>query len=412
VAGTPLSPPVGFGSAGALLAGMTVQVVGTSISSPVGTGGGFSLEGVPTGAVHLRFVGSGVDASVALSPVQPGDVVSVLVIVAGAAAAVQSESRNAGGKVELEGRVESLTSADSSLVVAGWTVATNTQTIFRDGNNASKTFADLAIGQRVHVRGTLGADSVVADNILIQNTDVALPVNVNGIVDELTGSATSFEFLIGGRKIKGDATTVLYGDSGGSLPYSVLQDGLRVEVKGEMREGHVYAVRIHVNGAIAPEPPQDDSASVEGRLNSLDPPNPAPSSTPTLMIGSTTVKTTSNTVVQRRGDGQTMAALAVGQTVHAVGARMTDGSIVARLLQIKDDETGGAFTTEGPIGGLSGSCTTTLAFGVNGYAIVTTPATTFVPTTACADLKNGMKVEVKGVRQANNSVTATEITKK
>jgi hypothetical protein len=99
VVGTSSSSPVGYGPAGAPPAAMTVQVVGTSISSPVGPGGGFTLEGVPAGAVQLRFVGSGVDASVALSPVQAGDVVSVLVSVAGTTAAVQHESRNAGGKV-------------------------------------------------------------------------------------------------------------------------------------------------------------------------------------------------------------------------------------------------------------------------------------------------------------------------
>ena len=106
----------------------------------------------------MRFVGSGVDASVALSPVQSGDVVSVLVGVAGATATVQSESRNAGGKVELEGRVESLppTQAAETLVVAGRTVKTTAGvTVIRDGNDVTKAFTDLAVGQRVHVKGTL-----------------------------------------------------------------------------------------------------------------------------------------------------------------------------------------------------------------------------------------------------------------
>ena len=167
---------------------------------------------------------------------QPGDVVSVLVGVAGATATVQSESRNAGGKVEFEGRIESLTPAEFSLVVAGATVTTSAQTVIRDGNDAAKAFADLAIGQRVHVKGTLGVDSIVADSILIQNTNVAIPVNVNGIVDELGGTSESFDFLVDGRQIKGDETTVFFGDTG-LLGFSALKDGARVEVKGEMRDG-------------------------------------------------------------------------------------------------------------------------------------------------------------------------------
>ena len=102
-------------SAGTPLAAMAAQVVGTPLSAPVNAAGGFSLEGVPEGQVQLRFVGSGVDASVALSPLRQGDVVSLLVGVAGATATIQSESRNAGGKVELEGRIESLRRAPETL---------------------------------------------------------------------------------------------------------------------------------------------------------------------------------------------------------------------------------------------------------------------------------------------------------
>ena len=404
-------------SAGVPLAAVAAQVVGTPISSPVGSGGGFSLDGVPAGAVQLRFLGSGVDASVALSPVQSGDVVSVLVGVAGATATVQSESRNAGGKVELEGRIESLppTQAANTLVVDGRTVTTTTTTAIRDGNDAAKAFTDLAIGQRVHVKGTLGVDSIVADSILIQNTNVAIPVNVNGIVDQLSGTSASFEFLIDGRKIKGDTTTVFFGDTG-LLGFSALKNGARIEVKGEMRDGYVFAVRIHVNGSDTEEPPQDESASVEGRLESIAGTKPAL----TLEIKSsgvtTIVTTTSSTEVRRRGDVQTLDALAVGQTVHAVGTRMADKSIVARMLQIKDDEPEGAFVIEGSLGGLKGTCPV-INFGVNGYTVKTSAATKYYPDipapgAKCEDLKSGTKVEVEGKRQSDGSVLAEKVTKK
>jgi hypothetical protein len=398
-------------SAGVPLAAVAAQVAGTPISSPVGPGGGFSLDGVPAGAVQLRFVGSGVDASVALSPVQSGDVVSVLVGVAGATATVQSESRNAGGKVELEGRIELLTPTEFSLVVAGRKVTTSAQTIFRDGNDAAKAFADLAVGQRVHVKGTLGVDSIVADSVLIQNTNVAIPVNVNGIVDQLSGAAALFDFLIDGRKIKGDTTTVFFGDTG-LLGFSALKNGARVEVKGEMRDGYVFAVRIHVNGKDTEVPPQDDSASVEGTLTAMTGTTPLL----TLTVGGTTVKTTEATEVRRRGDVQTLAALAVGQTIHAVGTRLADKTIVAKMLQIKDDEPEGAFVIEGSLGGLKGTCPV-INFGVNGYTVKTSAATTYYPAVPapgakCEDLKSGIKVEVEGKRQADGSVLAEKVTKK
>ncbi len=402
-------------SAGVPLAALAAQVVGTPISAPVGAGGGFSLEGVPEGEVQLRFVGSGVDASVALSPVRPGDVVSLLVGVAGATAMVQSESRNAGGKVELEGRVESLppTQPDLTLLVAGRTVTTTAATAIRDSNGGARAFADLAIGQRVHVKGTLGVDGIVADSILIQNTITTIPVNVNGIVESLSGAAGDFTFLIGSRDIRGDATTVFYGEDGVLLTFAALVDGARVEVKGEMRDSFVFAVRIHINGPM--EPPQDDSASVEGVVTDE---SDLTADLPTLYLetkfGEVKVTTTSATVVQRRGSVVDFKALAVGQTVHAVGTRMPDKSLEARFLQIKDDATDGLFVIEGSLGGLKGACPA-FTFGVNGFSVATDAATAWVPDPApalCGDLKNGMKVEVKGDRQADGSVKATQITKK
>jgi hypothetical protein len=390
---------------------MAAQVVGTSISTPVGPGGGFVLDGVPAGPVQMRFVGSGVDASVALSPVQPGDVVSVLVGVSAATATVQSESRNAGGKVELEGRVESLppTQEAGALVVAGRTVVTSSATQIRDGSNAAKVFADLALGQRVHVRGTLTAEAISAELITIQNTNTWIPVNVNGVVDSLDKTAPPlFTFKIGSRQIKGDADTGFFGDGGVLLALDALKDGSRVEVKGEQQDGYVHALRIHINGPTTPQPPQDDSASVEGVVSELG----GSGTALTMKIGATPVTTDAQTVVQRRGDVQTLSAIAEGQIVHAVGVRQADGSLLARKLQIKDDGPEGPFVIEGSLGGLKGACPE-FTFGVNGYTVKTSTTTVFPePVATCGNLKSGMKVEVQGKRGADGTVLAETVTKK
>ena len=422
---------IGNVSAGEPLAAMAAQVVGTAISTPVGAGGGFSLDGVPAGPVQLRFVGSGVDASVGLNPVQAGDVVSVLVGVSGATATIQSESRNAGNKVELEGRVESLPPAQAAgtLIVDGRTVKTTAQTTYRDGNDATKTFADLALGQRVHVKGTLVAgppSSIEADSILIQNTNTWIPVNVNGIVAELGKTAPSagfdFTFQIGSQLIQVDANTTVFGDGDTPFELSDIKDGQRVEVKGELRNGFVYAVRIHINGPTTPQPPQDDSASVEGVVTDA---SNLTAGYPTLYLetkfGTTRVTTTSATVVQRRGSVVDFKALAVGQTVHAVGTRVNDAykTLEAKFLQIKDDEAGGLFVIEGSMGGVKGTCPA-ISFGVNGYSVFSTapsgadPGTRFVPDlpTTCDSLKSGTKVLVEGERQSDGSIKALTVTKK
>jgi hypothetical protein len=275
------------------------------------------------------------------------------------------------------------------------------------------------------VKGTLVTEpesAIAADSVLIQNTNTWIPANVNGIVEVLNTPPPSdgfdFMFQIGSRVIQGDGETTFYGDNEVPRTEEDLANGQRVEVKGELRDGFIYAVRIHINGLSGvPNPPQDDSASVEGTLTE-DPTGTEPTLTLLLdtKFGLVTVTTTSATVVQRRGSLVSLAALDKGQTIHAVGTRLSSGTIEARMLQIKDDEPDGAFVIEGSIGGLSGSCLTSRKFGINGYSIFTStvdPVTTYSPTSmTCDDLKNGMKVGVEGYRQADGTVKASKVTKK
>ena len=90
-----------------------------------------------------------------------------------------------------------------------------------------------------------------------------------------------------------------------------------------------------------------------------------------------------------------------------IGARQADHSIVAREIELEDDAPGGEFEIEGPIGGLSGSCPS-VTFSVNAFVIHTSGATTF-ENGACSTLKNGVKVQVKGTRNADGSAAATRV---
>ena len=344
--------------------------------------------------------GSGAESPSAPSP--SGNLVVASASMSGSA------SSKPGAAVEVEGRVESLVPADpgGTLIVDGRSVTATAQTAIWKGGTAC-VFADLAIGQRVHVKGTLSEGVITAGSIAIQNTNTWVPVNVNGIITALSVTSPDFVATIDGREVRGDSTTVFYGDDDVVLTLAALAVGVRVEVKGRQDDGYVFAERIHVNGAAATEPPQEESASIEGRLNAIGGSVPAL----TLTIGTTTVTTTAATEVQRRGDVQTLDDLAVGQTIHAVGTRLADGSLVARKLQIKNDEPEGAFAVSGPMGGLKGTCPA-LTFGVNGYAVYTTDATVFGPDAlTCASFKSGTKVEVKGQVGADGRAMAASVTK-
>jgi len=110
-------------------------------------------------------------------------------------------------------------------------------------NGAPGTFASLAVGQRVHVKGQSTATALMARQIDIQNTNVDIGVNVNGIVAHFIGTATAFQFDVDGRVVHGDTLTTFFGNSA----FADLANGVRVEVHGSQRDGFVYATRIHVN---------------------------------------------------------------------------------------------------------------------------------------------------------------------
>lgn len=274
----------------------------------------------------------------------------------------------------------------------------------------TRAFADLQIGMRVHVVGSPSGGEVLASAIRIQNTNTWIPVQVNGVIDSLAGTGALFQFKIGSRLIKGDTLTSFFGSGSAAVEFANLRNDARVEVKGQQRDGYIYAERIHINGVAADDDDDDDdrqdsSASIHGKLTVLTGSRPML----TLTVGGTTVRTDASTEVQRRGDKQSLEVLQLGQDLHVVGTRQPDGSLQARKIQIKDDATGGEFEIEGAAGGLKGTCPA-LTFKVNGFSVATTSATVFDGTT-CAALKSGDKVRVQGVTLADGSVAATRVRK-
>jgi len=248
----------------------------------------------------------------------------------------------------------------------------------------------------VHVKGTTSGGSLLASSIDIQNTNTDVGLNLNGVISGFSGTPSAFQFTVNGQLVKGDASTEFFGNS----QFAELVDGATVEVKGSQRTGYVYASRIHI-----------EREDIEFTATITATSGTAPDLT--LTIGAYTVKTSSLTDVQRKGDKQDPSTLQIGQTVTVDGSLLSGGTtVVARKISIEADAVGGLFEMEGSVGGLSGTCPT-ISFSVSGYVIHTTaaaPATTFTP--SCAALSNGAKVLVKGTVQADLSVLASGVVKK
>lgn len=223
--------------------GLTVSVAGTDISAAV-KGNQFSLSGVPSGPLSLRFTGNGMDSELGLAPVEGTEDIDITVSTDGSTVSLESERRSFGKEIQLEGLVESLppTTAPGALVVAGQLVTTTPDTrFFFHGQTAA--FTNLALGYRVHVKGQSVTGSLQAVTIMIQSTN--LPgdeeddeeqdesASIEGILATIGGSG---DLLVGSTTIHTDAST-------------------RVQRRGDKQDldDLVVGMRLHVVGTRQPD---------------------------------------------------------------------------------------------------------------------------------------------------------------
>jgi hypothetical protein len=244
IVGTVLGGLASARSADSTGGSMTVTVVGTNITVTVGAGGKFTIHGVPSGDITLKFHGVGGDANVQVTQVTEGETITITITIQGTMATTETETReSAAGMTQVEGRIQSIDTTAQSFVVAGKTITTDGATTFAHGGEAY-VFADLQVGWRVHVAGTSTSGGVLASRVEVQNTNGDIHVNVNGTVSALTGTASDFQFTVGRTLVKGGTATTF---SGKNNTFAALANGVRVEVKGQQKNGYVSATSIHVN---------------------------------------------------------------------------------------------------------------------------------------------------------------------
>ncbi len=230
----------------AAAAGMTVTIAGTTLSTTVNGLGQFLFSSAPSGtALVLRFDGAGANAQLPIGTLTQGETLTLTVTVNGGSAVIQSQTR--GNGKEIEGRIESI--QPGTMVVAGRTVTVDAATTIRRGETAMR-FDELLVGMRVHVKGTPTGSgettTTAATQIIVQNVNTGLPVNVQGTVSGLAGTAAAFELTVQGRTVKGGATTSFKG--GKSPSFAGLANGGKVHVKGTQQNGFVQATTVTLQG--------------------------------------------------------------------------------------------------------------------------------------------------------------------
>jgi len=300
-------------------AGMTVAIEGTPRTTTVNGVGQFMLTDVAPGSITLRFSGAGAsNATASVGTVAAGETLEVTVAVSGSTAEVTGQVRGNGS--EIEGRVEKI--EGTTLIVAGRTVTTNASTEIRNAETeAPATFSQIAVGMRVHVRGTPSGSgetaTTAASLILVQNTNTAVPVQLDGAVSDLEGTAAAFTFRIGSREVRGTGSTEF---AGGPMPqFAGLADGVAVHVSGQQENGWVQASRIVLKGGGKPQPGttwtgSGAAAGISGACPSIS-----------FTLKGLTVRSSASTAFS----GVTCATLKNGTGVTATGTTQADGSVLA-----------------------------------------------------------------------------------
>jgi len=235
--------------------GVTVSVVGLSTSAALDSSHQFTLRGVPAQYTQLQFTGPGTNARVNIGTLTAGKALTLTLNVSGNSGSVITSSESdedediddldpptSPSDVEIEGLVQGLPpfTAAGSFIVNDHLVLTDGSTLYRHGDT-TMTFADLQIGTRVHVKGTPSGSSTLATLVIFQDPNTNTNVNLNGTISALSGSAASFQFIVNGTAVKGDASTSFIGGA-----FSNLTNGTKVEIKATQMNGFVQATRIHI----------------------------------------------------------------------------------------------------------------------------------------------------------------------
>ncbi|MHB9001558.1 MAG: DUF5666 domain-containing protein, partial [Thermoanaerobaculia bacterium] len=249
--------------AGQSPAGIEVRAKGTGIAASTDAMGNFALNGTPSGSVELAFTrpGDGINASSTLN----GNASGVVVQLSRSRAVVLSAGNS---KVEIEGLITAV--SDASITVndarthADVTALITPDTIIRKGN-ATVLAADLAIGDRVHVRAGVGADNVLtALEIKLQNPGDDSPAGskqeIEGLITEVSADSITVNDASTHGEVTAkitDATIIRKGNT--TLTPEDLAIGDRVHVRAQKNEdGTLTALEIKLQN------PGDDDGDDEG----------------------------------------------------------------------------------------------------------------------------------------------------
>ena len=322
--------------------GLQVGVVGTPLVAPVDDEGQFALSGVPAGTATLRFDEAGADARLDVPGLQDGQVTSISVRLSGGTAQLDgTPTCSPTAETFFSGNLESM--SGTKLVVAGRSVdASQIQKVWRGDRRIQ--LADLQVGEKVKVWGTLRGDGVVlAEEIAALTEGSNVWVSFSGKVESVSASSLDVTahpntgsyptLVVAGTTVRTDSETRVWRGDGSAMSASEIKAGQTATVEGWRKpDGSVRASKIVVEGTGGTTSPT--WITFKGRVESvafdaLDV-HGNPYVTPVLVVGGRKVKTDGSTAF-KWSDGSALdpKAIQAGDQAYVEGWNKPEGYVLA-----------------------------------------------------------------------------------
>src|SRR5262245_20682632 len=283
---------------------------------------------------------------------------------------------------------------------------TSTMPTSPSSNSAAAASPTPANTAGATINGTVvGMSTAASSNFQAQG--ITLTVTVTG------SSATS--------TVDNSGRFMLTNVPAGRIDLHFVGNGVDAHLPLDVAERATIAITVRVSGHDAqlednhanPGPGNgQQNAELEGRITAGSLAGSCAAHNLSFTVGTTKVLTNASTQFKEAR----CEALKGGSEVEVKGTRQGDGTILASSIEGDDEdedenEDRNEAEVKGAIaaGSLGGSCAASnLSFRV-GSALVKTNASTQFKDATCVSLKAGDSVEVKGARQADNSVLASRV---
>jgi hypothetical protein len=297
----------------------------------------------------------------------------------------------------LEGPIENISLADTTLTILGQTVMVDGLTVIEaSGQTGSLLFEDLAVNDVVEVSGQIDANGIIRASRLERKSGVFVPgvteVEIKGTISNFNADTKTFTI----------ETDVLLVDYNGVTPEGTLFNGVFVEVKGRQATlgGPLQATKVEVKtpGLAAGA---GTRVEVEGFVTQVI-------SATTFVVNNQPVHHTAQTVFENG----TAANIAINVKLEVEGSVDDSGALVADKVSFRQSG-GGNVRIAAPVEAVDTTNNRVTLLGlpvqVNALTVVKDSSQTAVRNFSVGNIVVGDRLEIRGFVNGQDTIVASRL---